>query len=396
MERGKMAPESSVQVLKQRVKELEQELAQCRKIEEELRESEQKFKTLFANASDEIIYIDADGTAVEINDKMESLFGYERDLVIGRKFTEFDFFTPDLLQETIKNFEEVIAGRSFPGLVEFEAIHKSGRKIFFEANAGVIREEGRIKGLLITLRDITERKHTERELIEYQNKLRSLSDELLLTEEEERRRIATDLHDRIGQALAIAKIKLGELRQSISSSVMGEELDAVRKLIEQTILDTRSLTFELSPPVLYEFGFEAAIEWLVEQIHERYGVRIEFQDDGQEKPVAESVRVLLFRSARELLINTVKHAEARTARVWISRSGDTIEFRLEDDGVGFDPSQINSSIRGTGGFGLFSIRDRLSHIGGDLRIESRRKEGTRVVMTAPVQQCRDELEAGSS
>ncbi len=121
------------------------------------------------------------------------------------------------------------------------------------------------------IRDITERKASEEKIRVYEEQLRSLASELTLLEERERRRIANDLHDHIGQNLALSKIKLGELRASVSSSLV-KPLHEIHGLIEQTIQYTRSLTFELSPPILYELGFEAAVEWLAEQIQEKHGI----------------------------------------------------------------------------------------------------------------------------
>ncbi len=378
-----MAAEPTIEDLKIKVRELEKELKRQKKIEGELRESEEKFKTLFENANDELIYIDTEGRVVELNSKIEDLFGYTRDEVLGRKFTEFDFLKPEFLEQSLEILNDVISGKPMQGIIEFEGIHKSGRKVFFEGSSGLIKKEGEIQGVLIIIRDITERKKTEKELIAYQEILRSLSNELLLSEEKERRRIARDLHDSVGQALAISKIKLASLQEISDASEYTKTLNEVRELINQTILDTRTLTFELSPPVLYELGFEAAVEWLIDQVQERHGIIIDFHDDGLDKEMNDSTKVLMFRVARELLINTVKHSKTETAEVAVQKDGTNIQFSIQDYGIGFDPEKIDPHASGTGGFGLFSIRDRLSHIDGCLEIESEHGTGTRVTMIVP-------------
>jgi signal transduction histidine kinase len=205
-----------------------------------------------------------------------------------------------------------------------------------------------------------------------------------LLEERERRRIANDLHDHIGQTLALSKIKLGELRESVSPSLV-KPLGEIHELIEQTIQYTRSLTFELSPPILYELGFEAAVEWLAEQIQEKHGISVDFEDDLQPKPVGKEMRILLFKAVGELLMNVIKHAQAHKAKVAIRREGCNIRITVEDDGIGFYIPEA-SQLAGVGGFGLFSIRERLRHFGGSLQIQSGPRRGTLMTLLAPIKQ----------
>ncbi len=238
--------------------------------------------------------------------------------------------------------------------------------------------------------EIEERKYNEKKLLEQQDKLRSLSSELLLTEERERRHIATELHDRIGQTLAVAKIKLGELQETKSLSSAAKALNEIREFIDQTIQDTRTLTFELSPPVLYELGLESALAWLAKQIEEKHHIQIDFKDDGQSKPLDDSCRVILFQATRELLFNIVKHARAQSVKVSVHRDNDTIQIEIEDDGIGFDTSELNSQVTGTRGFGLFSVRERINPLGGSLEIESEPDRGTHATIVLPLS-CKIEI-----
>ncbi|MBI5897234.1 MAG: GAF domain-containing protein, partial [Desulfobacterales bacterium] len=211
----------------------------------------------------------------------------------------------------------------------------------------------------------------ERDLIELSEKLRTLSSELVLTEERQRRRIAVDLHDRIGHALANVRMQLGELRQSVGGDESQKALSRIAGLIDQSIQDTQSLTFDLSPPVLYDLGLGAALEWLVDQMREQYRIAMVFKEDPAPKPVDESVRVLAFQAARELLFNIVKHAYAHHAWVTLKRQDEQIHIEIEDDGIGLHASMQNrTKTRKGGGFGLFSIQERLKHFGGHLEISS--------------------------
>jgi signal transduction histidine kinase len=233
--------------------------------------------------------------------------------------------------------------------------------------------------------DISKRKQAEAEINSYQEKLQSLASELSLTEERERRQLATDLHDHIGQALAIAKIKLGVLQKSPLPEAMSHPINEVRELIEKMIQNTRSLTFELSLPILYELGFEPAVEWFAKHIRAQHGIQVEVLKDRKPLPMGDEIKVLLFKAVRECMINIVKHAHASEARVIIQRAGDDIRINIEDNGVGIDSSKMDPRSSRPGGFGLFSIRERLHYLGGRLEIESQPGQGTRVTLIVPLQ-----------
>lgn len=227
-------------------------------------------------------------------------------------------------------------------------------------------------------REVKERILVEKELIDYQKKLHSLSSEMLLTEERERRRIAGELHDRIGHALAISKIKLEKLQSTISESNSASALEELHDLIEQTINDTRSLIFDLSPPVLYELGLVAAVEWLIEKFQKDHGIRIEFDSKEQSDPIDKSLRFLLFRAIHELLLNSVRHGNAKNVRVSIKINGDQVSVDVVDNGIGFNKSELNLKTKKNIGFGLFSISERLKEYGGKIVIDSQPGNGTRV------------------
>lgn len=233
------------------------------------------------------------------------------------------------------------------------------------------------------LNEIGIRKKAEEMLLSSQSQLRSLASELSLAEERVRRKIATDVHDNIGQNLAISKIKLESLRKNIECKNLGN-IKEVLGLITQTIAVTRSLTFEISPPVLYELGFEPAIKWLVRNARKMHGFDAEFISDGKDKPMENNIRVLLFQAVRELLVNTAKHGHASMVTVTSDRQDNQVRIRVIDDGVGFDVEKVFDNSESSVGFGLFSIRERLGFVGGSVEIESGLGTGTKVVLKAPL------------
>ncbi len=244
-----------------------------------------------------------------------------------------------------------------------------------------------VLALLLTYlcQELAQRTAVESQLTEAQDRLRSLTSQLCLAEERERRRIAVYLHDHIGQKLAIAAIKLGQLHDAAASQApLSAALEEVRQLLKQIIQDTKSLTFKISSPILYELGLEAALEWLVEELQNQHGLVASFEDDDQPKPLADEVRVLLFQAVSELLMNVVKHAKAREVQVVVRRENGRINISVHDDGVGFDVAAMRSRWGHKDfGFGLFSIRERLRAFGGAMDIKSS-FDGTTVTLRAPL------------
>ena len=220
----------------------------------------------------------------------------------------------------------------------------------------------------------------------HKRQLRSMASQHTISEERERRKLAVYLHDNICQSLGVAKMKLDALRESGSVSDLMAPLDEVTQIIKSTIQDVRSVMVDLSPPVLHELGFEAALEWLAEQFHEQNKIPCGYEDDHQPKPLDEDIRILLFQSVRELLINIIKHAQARRAKISVLRKEDNIYVVVEDNGVGFKTSNYGSPMVVASGFGFFSIRERLSSIGGHMEIKSWKGKGSRVTLVAPLKQ----------
>lgn len=182
-------------------------------------------------------------------------------------------------------------------------------------------------------------------------------------------------------------MKLGALLElSSSTHYFTKNLNELRELIAQMIKETRSLSFSISSPLLYLFGLDAAIEQLAEDMEEQYGIIFDYEASKQLESLADDVRVLLYRSVYEIFTNTIKHSQAHHVKAAMKQHGGYLRITIKDDGVGFDTSQLNDSMRKTKGFGLFSVRERLSYIGGKVDIESHQGTGTKVTITAPLKQ----------
>ncbi len=357
--------------------EVAEDITERKKIEKELKTASDEWRVTFDSTTDMIMLLDSEMKIIKANHATAKFFNRHFNEILGKNC--FQLFHGTEKPPAAYPLEKMKMTKKH----EEAELYLSERDIWIRISSDpVFDDKGNLIRSVHIMRDITEQKQAEKRLQTHQEQLRSLASQLSLIEEQERRRIAIDLHDHIGQTLAISRIKLGALRESSPIRLM-ESLDEIRDLIEQTIQYTRSLTFELSPPILYELGFGAAVEWLGEQILKRHGILFEFKDDGQPKPLDDEARIFLFQIMRELMINVIKHAKARNVKVSIRRDGDNMRVIVEDNGVGFDTSKIDFYLRG-GCFGLFGIRERLNRIGGCLDIKSEPGHRTRIIIVAPL------------
>jgi signal transduction histidine kinase len=226
------------------------------------------------------------------------------------------------------------------------------------------------------------RTRAEGGLLEYQQKLRALAAEMSLAEERVRRRAAVDLHDGIGQYLAVARIKLGQLLASGTPSV--GDVEAVRQLVDSALKQTRYIISDLSPSVLYELGLVPAIEWLAERTEPQGNLDIAVTEDGEPDGPDEEARVIMFQVVRELLANIVKHAKATEVGIHVSWRAGAVESVVTDNGVGFRSDRLENLNPEQGGFGLFSIRERLRAMRGSMTIDSSLGVGTRISVSCPL------------
>ncbi|MFC1762867.1 ABC transporter substrate binding protein [Planctomycetota bacterium] len=253
----------------------------------------------------------------------------------------------------------------------------------FLLTVNFIRERQMHKYNRVLTAEVAKRRETEKELLEYQSRLKTLASEMALAEERQRRHLAGLLHDGVGQSLALTKMKLQCLQSQDAWETIQDELDDVCDTLTYTMNDLRTLSFELSSPILKELGLEKAVKhFLYDHVQEEHGIAVEYLDDGQAKPLHDDDREMLFRSVRELLMNTIKHAHASQVRVELKRQAAGLTIRIEDDGVGCDARRLNNpNVRS--GYGLFSIRERLDQRGGILAFDSRPGHGCKATIKVP-------------
>ncbi len=234
-------------------------------------------------------------------------------------------------------------------------------------------------------REVAEKRRSEKEIARYQARLKLLALQLAMFEEEERRNIAADLHDHIGQNLMMIRMNLSSLRMAVADRPARNLLREIDQRLQQTISYTRNLTFEVLPPVLYELGLKAALEWLAEHFQEKHRLRIRVRGDQPFKGLDRKLQFVLFMAARELLFNVVKHAGAGRVDIRLSRRGRTLRLAVSDNGRGFDPGAAGRRATATKGYGLFGIRERLLYFSGRLIVDSAPGRGSRIIMEIPLE-----------
>jgi signal transduction histidine kinase len=217
----------------------------------------------------------------------------------------------------------------------------------------------------------------------YEEALKTLARELSRAKENERQKIAEQLHDEFGQDLVVAKMRLAELMIKLPPEYRGS-VEGIAEIICALIRHTRTAIADLSPQHVCQTGLRAALQSLAEELQRRHGLVCAVRLYLMPKRLKDDVQQILFRAVRELIFNIVKHARASRVEILATRKSGSVAIEVCDDGRGFDSRQIGFSDLSIGRFGLFSVRADLAHLGGDLRIFSRVGKGTRAIISLPI------------
>lgn len=319
---------------------------------------------------------------IDANEAYEKVNKIKRKDLIGRTFAEVwpksEDWWSDMILRCIKEKHAVHCegeSRTTRKYLEGIAFPLSQGRV-----ATVFLDRTKLKKSEMELRE------KEKQLIAYRNMLRELATKLTLTEESTRREIATDIHDRIGHSLLSQLLDLRKLKESFD--LPPEAVGILDKTItetEQMITESRELIFELSPPILLEVGLTPAVEALADNLLTPRSIKwyVTARGSIDDYPADDAVCVILYRMTRELLVNVIKHAHAKSVHININRGPGRIQVVVEDDGVGMAKKKRTSE-----GLGIFSIRERLLHIGGEMQMLSN-KDGTTVSMMAPLKMKED-------
>jgi PAS domain S-box-containing protein len=356
-----------------------------KQVEAALRESEERLARTETFSLVMVTHVNLEGRWLKVPPTLCELLRYTEAELLEHRFHEVTH--PDDIEADWSQCLRLIRGEIKSFDLEKRYIRKDGGIVWVYINCSVVTDaQDKPVHFLTYIRDITNRKLNEEKLREYQESLRQLANELNATEARERKRFAADLHDHIGQSLALAKLELGRLGELASPLDENVQLSIERldDTIDQALHETRSLTQDLSPQVLYAFGFDAGLDWLAENMQERYDLGCQIEGGKQPSELSGDAAVVAFQTVRELLINVVKHAGVKEAHVYVTQRENVVVIHVEDQGKGFVPDELDLPRSHGGGFGLFSIRERLSLLGGSLAINSSPGKGTSAQVVIPV------------
>lgn len=369
-----------------------------------LRENEKKYRSLVDHSMEGFILITGPPPKlIFANSTLAETIGYSIKELLAMSSQEiYERIHPDDREMVFRRFADRISGKEIPARYEFRAITRDGRTIFLEISSALVHDhQGTV--VQVFLMDITERKRVEEELRRSRDELElrvrertdeleartalltRLSSQLTLTEKRERRRMAEILHDHLQQLMVGAKLSQERVVQEIDGA---PKADAVRvlELINQLIETSRSLTSELSPPILWSGDLSASMKWLARWMEETHGLQIRFLNENPISLMRNDLTILLFRSVQELFFNVLKHSGEKSAAIRIEKENRRLRVIVSDHGSGFDPETVLKDSDAAQKFGLVSIHERLLYLGGRMELESGPASGTRVSLIVPLQE----------
>ena len=370
--------------LQNTVQTLATEVTEREATEEALQQSFDYLEHLTGTVADAIFSVKMPERIIEWANDSYQVLGYEPEECIGQSTDKFYSIQEEyhavgeLLLNAIQTGEQVIH-------VEAQLRRKNGEIFPGEITSTIYKENNEVLSVTSLVRDISERKQAEERVKQYQNRLKSLASQLTIVEQAERRRIAAGLHDHIGQILAFSRLQLARAKKQAHDDNLISLLDDISQSLLNVIEDTKELIFDLSSPLLNEIGLDAAItDWLENQVKKGYGLEYSYRQDNVTVELNELERTILFRNFKELVVNVFKHAQASKIDVRLGGDEETFFLAVTDNGRGFDPEQLEIKTSVQGGFGLFSIQERMADIGGRVDIDSGTEKGCTITMRLPV------------
>jgi len=356
------------------------DITDIKKVEEALRESEERFRSLFESAPELIHILDKNGTILQINPAVALRSGYTEEEMLGRSI--YEFFAPASHKIFVRKFPVLMEQDKHRAEVEF--VCKDGKIIVTDCSCTVVHDKrGEFAYTVIFLLDITERKRAEDELKHSHEQLRSLTEHLHLAREEERTLVAREIHDELGQALTALKIDVSWIKRNLPKKIypLHEKIKSITELIDKTIKTTKEISVELRPTMLDDFGLEAALEWYADEFQNRTEITCEIHINLKRLTLDQNRSIVIFRIFQESLTNVARHANATMVKVNIKKDKDNLILRIEDNGKGIAKKQISDSKS----FGLIGMRERLILLKGNLKISGLKNKGTTIEATVPLE-----------
>ncbi|MGD0263019.1 MAG: PAS domain S-box protein [Verrucomicrobiota bacterium] len=354
---------------------LQQREAERQSADHALRASEMRYRRLFETAQDGILILNAGtGQIDDVNPFLTDMLGYTREQLLGNKLWEIGPFKDAKASKA--EFRE-LQREAYVRYEDLPLETSDGRSINVEFVSNVYQVDGG-KVIQCNIRDITKRKQAEGKLKESRQRLQTLSRRLVKVQETERRHLARELHDEIGQALTVAELNLQAMLQLPGTDALAPRLKQSLEMVERVLEQVHDLSLNLRPSMLDDLGLEPALRWYTERQAALAGLQAEVRVEPLAQRLDPMIETECFRVAQEALTNVVKHAKARTVIVELTRNDQQLHLSVRDDGVGFDVACLREkAVRGTS-LGLLSMEERATLAGGGLQYHATPGQGTEV------------------
>ncbi len=358
------------------------DITEHRQAEEAVMQASAYARSLIEASLDPLVTISLAGKIMDVNHATEMVTGVGRAGLIGTDFSDY-FTEPEKAREGYQLVFSQGTVRDYPLAIR----HVSGRITDVLYNATVYRDAaGEVHGVFAAARDITERKRAEEALRESEQRLRFLTSQLLTAQEGERKRISMELHDELGQSLAVLKLQIRAIERAL-----GDEQQDLKggcrnllSYLDGVIDNVRRLSRDLSPAVLEDLGLQSALKYLINRFSDHYTVSHAFEVEELDDLFPSEAQIIIYRIFQECLTNISKHARATEVDIAVRKSDGAIAMILEDNGLGFDPVEAAAYRAAGRGLGLAALEERTRMLGGSLEIRSRPGQGTRVTCIIPM------------
>jgi PAS domain S-box-containing protein len=368
---------------------LEAEIKERKRAEGKARKNRKRFQDLWDNAPVAYHTLDASGVITSVNNTEVELLGYTKAEILGKPI--FQFIVQEQRKEAEGRFAEKLTGKQVQKNENRIYMKKDGSRMYVSIDDVLEYDrEGNVTGVRTTMVDVTDRKRAEDALQESEDQLRRLSSQLLNVQEEERKRIAMELHDSTGQSLAaikfVAENALSQIDKHDKTAGV-ESLKTLIPLVQQAAQEVRRIHTDLRPSLLDDLGITSTISWFCREFENVYrGISIEKRIEIEENNVPEPLKIVIFRILQEAMNNVAKYGKADLIRISLVEKGTAVEIVIEDNGQGFDVHQARTPKGPQGGFGMTSMKERTELAGGTLSVESNPGAGTTIRASWPLQQ----------
>lgn len=347
------------------------------------KKAEEMYRLLADNTNDIIALQEANANLKYISPAVENLLGYKQSELLNKQFMAV-IHKEDLIQIKEEVSKKLLKDEIIEAIT-YRAQHKKGHFIWLETLISPIVKDNKIISLISTSRDITQWMSAKKEIEEYQSSLQKLTSEISLIEEKQKKEIAANIHDHLSQSLVISKMRITELEKKTELKNVLKDLEFIKSHVSSALENSRKITYELSPPVLYQLGVVHALDWYADEIEEKYGIKFEFSSNVDSIKLTDFKSILIFRCVQEAVTNVIKYAEATLITLELIKDKNAVDILITDNGKGFDTAVLNAGGSSSSGFGLFAVKERVRSMSGKLTITSKIKIGTKIKIYVPLE-----------